>query len=247
MATILVVDDEPDIVKVVTKMLAGEGHEGIPAYSGEEALEKLEEIKPDLITLDIMMPGIDGFETLKRIRGKKETSSIPVVIISVKADESDIVKGLELGANDYFTKPYNRVILLAKVRSILKFKHMEDQLREYSEELEKKVEERTQELKEAHQKLKIEYYLLEKDLDMANIQMEHDQQRVSFIAGLTAIFTGVLLLSLILLISTWNIDYLLGLLGVGAVLSGIHMWVSQKKMKKTALKLNKIRKKRPEL
>ncbi len=247
MAKIMVVDDEPDIVRVVSRMLEGEGHEVIPAYSGEEALEKLEVIKPDLITLDLMMPGIDGFETLRRIREKKETSSIPVVIISVKADESDIVKGLELGANDYFTKPYNRVILLAKVGSILKFKLMEDQLREYSEELEKKVEERTLELKEAHQKLKIEYYLLEKDLDMANIQMEHDQQRVSFIAGITAIFTGVLLLSLILLISTWNIDYLLGLLGVGAVLTGIHMRVSQKKMNKTVLKLNEIRKKRPEL
>ncbi len=151
MATILVVDDEPDVVKVVSRMLELVGYEVIPAYSGEEALEKLEVIKPDLITLDLMMPGIDGFETLRRIREKKETSSIPVVIISVKADGADIVKAMQLGANDYFTKPYKKVILLTKVQSILNFKQREDQLREYSEELEKKVEEMTRELKEAHE------------------------------------------------------------------------------------------------
>jgi DNA-binding response OmpR family regulator len=251
MAKIMVVDDEPDVVEVVTTILRGVGHETIPAYSGEEALEKLEEVKPDLITLDVMMPGIDGFETLKRIREKKETSSIPVIIISVKQEPDDIVKGLTLGANDYFTKPYNKTILLAKVRSILKFKAMEDQLREYSQELERKVEERTQELKEAHielekahEKLKVQYYLLEKDLDLANLQMEHDQVKVTFIAGLTGIFTGILLLSLVLLISTWNIDYLLGLLGVGIILAGVHTWSSQKKMTEASRKINDIRKKK---
>ncbi len=247
MAKIMVVDDEPNIVKVVSLILNKEGHECIPAYNGEEALKKLETEKPDLITLDIMMPGIDGFETLKRIREKKETSTIPVVIISAKVNESDIVKGLELGANDYFTKPYNKTILMAKVMSILKFKQMEDQIREYSEELEKKVEERTQELKEAHEKLKTQYYLLEKDLDMANIQMEHDQERISFIAGLLAIFTGVLLLSLIILISTWNIDYLIALFGTGGILTAIHIRKSQKKMTNTTKKIDEIREKRPQL
>jgi signal transduction histidine kinase len=150
MSLIMIVDDEPDMVKVAELILKAEGYETIPAYSGEEALEKLEEVKPHLIIMDIMMPGIDGFETLKRIRENKGTSSIPVIIISVKNDESDIVRGLELGANDYFTKPYNRTILTAKVRSILRLKEMEDRLRRHSHELEQKVKERTRELEESN-------------------------------------------------------------------------------------------------
>ncbi|MEE8402591.1 MAG: response regulator [Candidatus Hydrothermarchaeaceae archaeon] len=244
MATIMVVDDEPDVVKVATIILEKAGYEVVPAYSCEEALEKLKEVKPDLITLDIMMPEIDGFETLKRLREKKETSSIPVVIISAKVDDSDIVKGLELGATDYFTKPYTKTVLLAKVESILKFKGLENKVIEYSEGLEQKVDTRTQELKEANEKLKVQYYLLEKDLDLAHFQMEHDQIKVTFIAGLTGIFTGVLLLSLIILISTWNIDYLLGLFGVGAILAGVHTWVAQKKMEETTRKIEGIRKKK---
>ncbi len=247
MARIMVVDDEPDVVEVVKTILEKEGYETITAHSGEDALEKLKTVKPDLITLDVMMPGLDGFETLARIRGREETSSIPVIIISVKKDDSDIVRGLELGANDYFTKPYNRTILLAKVKSILKFKRMEDQLREYSQELERKVEERTRELKEAHEKLKVQYYLLEKDLDIANLQMDHDQVKVTFIAGLTGIFTAVLLMSLILLITTWNIDYLLALLAVGVVLAALHIRSSVRKMGEVTRKINEIRKKRLEL
>jgi DNA-binding response OmpR family regulator len=119
MARILLVDDEPDVIVVVSMILRRDGHDIITAFSGEEALEKLDDVKPDLITLDIMMSGIDGFETLKRIRENKKTSSIPVVILSVKSDESDIATCLELGANDYITKPYDRTVLLGKVRSIL--------------------------------------------------------------------------------------------------------------------------------
>jgi len=247
MAQIMVVDDEADVVHLVSGILEKEGHETIPAYSGEEALEKLEEVKPDLITLDIMMPGMDGFETLTRIRENEYTSSIPVVIISVKQEPDDIVKGLTLGANDYFTKPYNKTILLAKVRSILKFRAMEEQLREYSRELEQKVEERTQELREAHEKLKVQYSYLEKDLDLAHLQMEHDEVKVTYVAGLTGISTGVLLLSLILLIRTWNMDYLLWLLGAGVLLAGLHTWNFRKKTAEIARSINDIRQKKLEL
>lgn len=247
MAKIMVVDDEPDVVYIATSILQKAGYETISAYSGEEALQKLEEVKPDLITLDIMMPNIDGFDVLKKIREKKETSSIPVIIISVKKDDSDIVRGLELGATDYFTKPYNKIVVLAKVKSILKFKRMEDKLKRYSEELEREVDEKTRALAEAHQKLKTEYYLLEKDLDLTNLQMEHDRVKVTFITGLTGIFTGVLLLSLIIMISTWNIDYLLGLFGIGAVISVFYIWISQKKMREAADKIGDIRRKSPGL
>ncbi len=244
MAKIMVVDDDYDIVKLVSKLLRTEGHEVIPAYGGKEALQKLEAERPDLITLDIMMPQVDGFDVLQSIRANKEFSGIPVIIVSVRKDETDVVKGLELGANDYFTKPYNRVILLAKIRSVLRFKKMEDQLKEYSEDLERKVDEKTKELKEAHEKLKVQYNFLERDLDLAHLQMEHDSIRTTYVVGLTGILTVVLIFSMIILISTWNIDYLLALVVAGVAVSALHIRNSQRKMQTAEAKIGDLKKKR---
>jgi PleD family two-component response regulator len=210
-------------------------------YSGKECLEKLEEEVPDLILLDIMMPGMDGWEVCRRIRSNKKTESLPIVILSVRKDDSDIVKGLELGANDYFTKPFNKVILLAKMRSILKFKEMEEKLREYSLELERKVEERTKELKEAHEQLKQEYWKVEKELDLAKFQMEHDEVKVVFVAGLTGLFTAVLLLSLIILITTGNIQQLSLLFLGGIAAAGAIIWFATRRMRRTKAMIEEIR------
>lgn len=250
MAKIMVVEDDPSVNYALGRILETDSHEIVSVYSGEEALKKLEEMTPDLITLDIMMPGMDGFETLKRIREKKETLTVPVIIVTVRDDVSDIVKGLEIGAigaNDYITKPYNETILLAKTRTLLKLKEIEDEQREYSEELERKVEGKTRELGEAHEKLKLQYYLLEKDLDLANLQMEHDEKKINYIIGLTGIFTLVLISSMIILITTWNIDYLVGLVMMGILSSGFHIWRSQKSMKETKSGIKDLKKTKLEI
>jgi DNA-binding response OmpR family regulator len=231
MERVLIIDDEPDYIKVVETILEKEGYDVIPATSGKEGLDKLTEERPDLILLDIMMPEMDGFEVCSRIRENFE--SLPVIILSVMKDDSDIVKGLWVGANDYFTKPFNKAILLAKIRSLLKFKKMEEQLKEYSEELEKKVDERTAELKEAHEKLKHEYWKLEKELDLAKCQMEHDEVKVGLVSGLTGVFAAVMLLSLIVLITTGNVYYLGLLLFTGITIAGLMGWYSRKRMRQT--------------
>ncbi len=243
MATkIMVVDDEPDFVFMVSVLLKKEGYEVVGVYSGEECIAKLESEKPDCIILDIMMPGLEGYEVCRRIRSDKKTEGLPIVIVSVRDADVDVVKGIELGANDYFTKPFNKVILLAKIRSILKLKKMEQQLREYSEQLEQKVEERTVQLREAHEKLKHEYSALARDYDLVKVQMEHDEIKVIFIAALTGFFTAVLLLSLIILITTGNLRYLLALLLGGLLVTGLTIWFAQRRMKATTQKIETAKK-----
>jgi len=119
MKKILLVDDEPDIVEFLKYNLEQQNFEVIVGYNGEEALQKLAE-KPDLIVLDIMMPKLDGFETCKRIREKKEFENVPIVFLTAKAGEIDEIKGLELGASDYIQKPISPNKLIARVNSNLR-------------------------------------------------------------------------------------------------------------------------------
>jgi two-component system KDP operon response regulator KdpE len=115
--TILVVDDEPRIIEAVSMNLELEGYQVSGAGNGYEALQKLTEDLPDLIILDVMMPEIDGFETLRKIR---EVSAVPVVMLTVKGEEIDKVKGLDLGADDYVTKPFSPKELASRVRAALR-------------------------------------------------------------------------------------------------------------------------------
>ncbi len=119
MNKILLVDDEKDIVEFLKYNLEKENYEVVVGYNGEEALEKLSE-KPDLIILDIMMPRLDGFETCKRIREKKEFESTPIIFLTAKSGETDEIKGLELGAGDYIQKPISPKKLIARVKSNLR-------------------------------------------------------------------------------------------------------------------------------
>ena len=119
MKKILLVDDEPDIVEFLKYNLEQQDFEVIVGHNGEEALQKLVE-KPDLILLDIMMPKLDGFETCKRIREKKEFENVPIVFLTAKAGEIDEIKGLELGASDYIQKPISPNKLIARVKSNLR-------------------------------------------------------------------------------------------------------------------------------
>ena len=119
MARILVVDDEQDTVTLLRRILEKEGFEVIEAHNGSEALSKLHESPVDLVILDVMMPGIDGYEVCRQIKSNPETSHIPVIFLSVRSSDIDIIKGLEYRAEDYITKPFNKQILLAKIKAIL--------------------------------------------------------------------------------------------------------------------------------
>jgi phosphate regulon transcriptional regulator PhoB len=117
---ILVVDDERDIVDLISYNLEREGFKVIPAYNGEHALELAEKEFPNLIVLDLMLPGISGLDICRVLRNKSETSRIPIIILSAKATEPDIVVGLELGADDYITKPFSHRELVARVNAVLR-------------------------------------------------------------------------------------------------------------------------------
>jgi two-component system KDP operon response regulator KdpE len=114
---VLVVDDEPRMVRFVRMNLELEGYRVIQAGTGMEALEKVRDDLPDLVVLDIMMPEMDGFETLARLR---EISTVPVIMLTVKGDEEDRIRGLELGADDYVTKPFSPRELASRIRAVLR-------------------------------------------------------------------------------------------------------------------------------
>jgi two-component system KDP operon response regulator KdpE len=114
---ILVVDDEPAIVRLTRARLQADGYGVITAGRGEEALPLVEDERPDLVLLDLMMPGIDGYETLRRIR---QTSQVPVIMLTARAGDADKLKGFETGADDYLTKPFNPDELAARVHAMLR-------------------------------------------------------------------------------------------------------------------------------
>lgn len=116
-ATILVVDDEPRIVRLVRSNLEPNGYKVLTAADGETGLRQAEMHDPDLIVLDIMLPGMDGWEVCRRVR---EFSTVPIIMLTAKGDESDKVKGLELGADDYLPKPFGIGELLARVKAVLR-------------------------------------------------------------------------------------------------------------------------------
>ena len=112
--TILVIEDEKDILELITFNLKNDGFNVITSIDGEEGLEKTRLYTPDLILLDIMLPGINGFQFCSSIRSSKKLKDIPVIILTALGDEKNIVKGLEKGADDYITKPFSNKVLLAK-------------------------------------------------------------------------------------------------------------------------------------
>ena len=117
---ILVVDDEEDILELVHFNLGREGFEVICVASGEQALEKLKHHPVDLIVLDLMLPGIDGYTVARRVKSDPQNQHIPIVMLTAKGAESDVVTGLEMGAEDYITKPFSPRILLARIHTVLR-------------------------------------------------------------------------------------------------------------------------------
>ena len=117
---ILMVDDEKDIVDLVAYNLEKEGYETLKALDGEKALQLVRTKTPDLVVLDLMLPGIQGLEVCKRIRKDPETASIPIIMLTAKGAEIDKIVGLEVGADDYITKPFSVKELLARIKAVLR-------------------------------------------------------------------------------------------------------------------------------
>jgi len=117
---VLVVDDEKDLVDLITYNLQRNGYDVVSAFNGNAALDVAEREQPDLIVLDLMLPGIDGTEVARRLKADAKSANTPIIMLTAKAEETDVVVGLTLGADDYVTKPFSMKILLARLTSVLR-------------------------------------------------------------------------------------------------------------------------------
>lgn len=117
---VLVVDDEEDILELVRYNLAKEGYKVRCVATGEDALAAARQEVPDLIVLDLMLPGVDGLEVCRILRRDPKTAHVPIIMLTAKGEEADVVAGLELGADDYVTKPFSPRVLLARVKAVLR-------------------------------------------------------------------------------------------------------------------------------
>jgi two-component system, OmpR family, alkaline phosphatase synthesis response regulator PhoP len=127
---ILVVDDEEDLLELVNYNLTKEGYRVRCVASGEEALSEARQAIPDLIVLDLLLPSVDGLEICRTLKNDSRTAHVPILMLTAKSEESDVVAGLELGADDYMTKPFSPRVLLARIRALLRrarAKETEDQ------------------------------------------------------------------------------------------------------------------------
>ena len=177
---ILIVDDQIQNIELLEAYLVPQGYEIVPTASGEEALAILADRQIDLILLDIMMPGMDGFEVVRRIRQNEEYQQLPIMFVTVLRETEERVKGIEAGCNDFISKPVDKTELLARVSSLLKVKAYHDLMKNYRKELEVKVAERTEEL--AHLNADLEKKVIERTEDLnesLSIQYELNNQLIN--------------------------------------------------------------------
>lgn len=159
-ATILIVDDEPTNVDMLSQELDEEGYKLLTAYDGEEALIKVQEHQPDLILLDVMMPKVDGFTVCRILKGSGKTVLIPVILLTALRAHEDRVRGIEAGADDFISKPFDRDELLAKIRSLLRQKrHRDEQEKGLKEQLQSTM----------------------KDLEQARLELVRAQERIEML------------------------------------------------------------------
>lgn len=153
-SVILIVDDQIQNIELLEAYLAPQNYKIVTAVSGEEALWEINGNKIDLVLLDVMMPGMDGFEVIRRVRQYDQYRQLPIILITALREKEDRIKGIEAGCDDFISKPVEKMELLARVRSLLKVKAYNDLLSNYQKELESEVAERTGELKQAMEKIK---------------------------------------------------------------------------------------------
>jgi len=134
-AKILVVDDTPINVKLLTDLLTAKGYAVVTAANGDEALGKVAADRPDLVLLDVMMPGLSGYDVCRRIRGDPRTALLPVALVTSLDPYQERIKGIEAGADDFLNKPINQPELLARVKSLLRVKSLQDQVMQQADEL----------------------------------------------------------------------------------------------------------------
>ena len=145
-AKILVVDDTPMNVKLLADLLSAKGYAVVTAAAGPEALTRVNEEHPDLVLLDVMMPGMSGYDVCRKIRESPDTAMLPVVMVTALDPGQERAKGLEAGADDFLTKPINQLELLARVRSLLRVKHYHDAVEALNRNLESRVAEQVAQL-----------------------------------------------------------------------------------------------------
>ncbi|MEC7583987.1 MAG: response regulator transcription factor [Planctomycetota bacterium] len=117
---VLVIEDESDILEVIQYNLEREGHKVIPCRDGEEGLSRIRTDNPDLVILDLMLPGMDGVEVCQRVKSDPMTNSIPIIMVTAKGEEADVVLGLGIGADDYITKPFSPKELVARIKVVMR-------------------------------------------------------------------------------------------------------------------------------
>ena len=152
-ATLLVVDDEANNRNVIVAQLKNEGYAIITAGSGEEALELIDQQLPDLILLDVMMPGISGFDVAEILKSEERTANIPIIMVTALSDSKSRLAGLTNGVEEFLTKPVARAELVMRIRNLLRLKEYQDELSTYSNSLEERVAESTLELENANLQL----------------------------------------------------------------------------------------------
>jgi len=145
-AKILVVDDTPQNVKLLADLLQAKGYAVVTAADGEAALARLAQEAPDLVLLDVMMPGFTGYEVCRRIREEPGTALLPVVLVTALDPQQERVKGIEAGADDFLSKPINQQELFARVRSLLRIKRLQDEVKAWNAQLEARVREQVAQL-----------------------------------------------------------------------------------------------------
>jgi putative two-component system response regulator len=175
---ILVVDDLPENTELLESYLVPQGYEIVTAENGEEALKTIGENTVDLVLLDVLMPGIDGFEVIRRVRQDNTHRLLPIILVTTLRETEDRVKGIEAGCDDFISKPVDKMELLARVRSLLKVKaanddreRAEEALQKAHDELDCRVQERTAELAQANAMLQadiIELKRADEALRLAN-------------------------------------------------------------------------------
>jgi signal transduction histidine kinase len=176
-ADILVVDDTPDNLRLLSDLLTNHGYKVRNVTNGKMALDAAQLKPPDLILLDIMMPGIDGYEVCRQLKLKKETSLVPIIFLSAKTEVEDKVQGFGLGGVDYITKPYQAAEVLARIQNQLRISDLQKKLRHQNQKLQQEIHDRVL----AEEQLKVLNQKLEKIVEARTIQLQTQNQELLFL------------------------------------------------------------------